>query len=71
MLTSGPGKFLAPTSLGAGYAVAKMLSLRAVDAELAIAQDFFYQFLSGVLAHGLMMRSLDLLLCQTMQYFSD
>ena len=41
MLTSGPGKFLAPTSLGAGYAVAKMLSLRAVDAELAIAQDFF------------------------------
>ncbi len=49
MLTSGPGKFLAPTSLGAGYAVAKMLSLRAVDAELAIAQDFFYQFLAGVL----------------------
>ena len=45
MLTSGPGKFLAPTSLGAGYAVTKMLSLRAVDAELAIAQDFFYQFL--------------------------
>ena len=41
MITSGPGKFLAPTSLGAGYAVAKMLSLRAVDAELAIAQDFF------------------------------
>ena len=49
MLTSGPGKFLAPTSLGAGYAVAKMLSLRAVDTELAIAQDFFYQFLAGVL----------------------
>ena len=49
MLTSGPGKFLAPTSLGAGYAVAKMLSLRAMDSELAIAQDFFYQFLAGVL----------------------
>ena len=49
MLTSGPGKFLAPTSLGAGYAVAKMLSLRAMDLELAIAQDFFYQFLAGVL----------------------
>ena len=49
MLTSGPGKFLAPTSLGAGYAVAKMLSLRAMDTELAIAQDFFYQFLAGVL----------------------
>ncbi len=49
MLTSGPGKFLAPTSLGAGYAIAKMLSLRALDAELAIAQDFFYQFLAGVL----------------------
>ncbi len=49
MLTSSPGKFLAPTSLGAGYAVSKMLSLRAMDAELAIAQDFFYQFLAGVL----------------------
>ena len=49
MLTSGPGKFLAPTSLGAGYAIAKMFSLRAMNAELAIAQDFFYQFLAGVL----------------------
>ncbi len=49
MLTSGPGKFLAPTSLGAGYAVSKMLSLRAIDAEMAIAQNFFYQFLAGVL----------------------
>ena len=49
MLTSGPGKFLAPTSLGAGYAVSKILSLRAMDAEMAIAQNFFYQFLAGVL----------------------
>ena len=49
MLTSGPGKFLAPTSLGAGYAVAKMLSLGVMDEELAIAQNFFYQFLAGVL----------------------
>ena len=49
MLTSGPGKFLAPTSLGAGYAVSKILTLRAMDSDLAITQDFFYQFLAGVL----------------------
>ncbi len=49
MITSGPGKFLAPTSLGAGYAVAKMLSLRLMDPELAITQNFLYQFLAGVL----------------------
>ena len=49
MLTSGLGKYVAPTSLGAGYAIAKMISLRAIDPELAIAQDFTYQFLAGVL----------------------
>ncbi len=49
MLTSGIGKYVAPTSLGAGYAIAKMISLRALDSELAIAQDFTYQFLAGVL----------------------
>ena len=49
MLTSGLGKYVAPTSLGAGYAIAKMISLRAIDSELAIAQDFTYQFLAGVL----------------------
>ena len=49
MLTSGLGKYVAPTSLGAGYAIVKMISLRALDSELAIAQDFTYQFLAGVL----------------------
>ncbi len=49
MLTSGLGKYVAPTSLGAGYAIAKMISLRALDSELAIARDFTYQFLAGVL----------------------
>ena len=49
MLSSGLGKYIAPTSLGAGYAMTKMLSLRALDPELAIAQDFTYQFLAGVL----------------------
>ena len=49
MLTSGLGKYVAPTSLGAGYAIAKMISLRALDSELAIAQDFTYQLLAGVL----------------------
>ena len=49
MLTSGLGKYVAPTSLGAGYAIAKMISLRVLDSELAIAQDFTYQFLAGVL----------------------
>jgi len=49
MLTSGLGKYVAPTSLGAGYAIAKMISLRALDSELAITQDFTYQFLAGVL----------------------
>ena len=49
MLTSGLGKYIAPTSLGAGYAMTKMLSLRTLDPELAIAQDFTYQFLAGVL----------------------
>jgi hypothetical protein len=49
MLSSGLGKYIAPTALGAGYAIAKMLSLRALDTELAIAQDFTYQFLAGIL----------------------
>ncbi len=49
MLNSGLGKYLAPTSLGAGYAIAKMITLRALDPELAITQDFTYQFLAGVL----------------------
>ena len=49
MLTSGLGKYVAPTSLGAGYAIVKMITLRALDSELAIAQDFTYQFLAGVL----------------------
>ena len=49
MLNSGLGKYVAPTSLGAGYAIAKMISLRVLDSELAIAQDFTYQFLAGVL----------------------
>ena len=49
MLSSGLGKYVAPTALGAGYAIAKMFSLRALDSELAIAQDFTYQFLAGVL----------------------
>ena len=49
MLSSGLGKYIAPTSIGAGYAMTKMLSLRALEPELAIAQDFTYQFLAGVL----------------------
>ena len=49
MLSSGLGKYIAPTSLGAGYAISKMLSLRVLDPELAIAQDFTYQFLAGIL----------------------
>ena len=49
MLSSGLGKYVAPTALGAGYAIAKMFSLRALDTQLAIAQDFTYQFLAGVL----------------------
>jgi len=38
MLSSGLGKYVAPTALGAGYAIAKMFSLRVLDTELAIAQ---------------------------------
>ncbi len=49
MLSYGLGKYVAPTALGAGYAIVKMLSLRALDPELAIAQEFTYQFLAGVL----------------------
>ena len=49
MLSSGIGKYIAPTSLGAGYAITKILSLRVLDPELAIAQDFTYQFLAGIL----------------------
>ncbi|MEE2717310.1 MAG: hypothetical protein VX610_07785 [SAR324 cluster bacterium] len=49
MLSSGLGKYLAPTALGAGYAIVKMLALQAVDSELAVVQDFTFQFLAGVL----------------------
>ena len=49
MLSSGLGKYLTPTALGAGYAMAKMLALQAVDSELAVVQDFTFQFLAGVL----------------------
>ena len=49
MLHSGLGKYIAPTALGAGYAISKMISLRALDPELAVTQDFTYQFLAGVL----------------------
>ena len=49
MSSSGIWKYIAPTSLGAAYAITKMLSIRALDPELAIAQDFTYQFLAGIL----------------------
>ena len=55
MLSSGLGKYIAPTSLGAGYAMAKILSLRALDPELAISRDFTCQFLAGILL-GLALR---------------
>jgi len=40
MLSSGLGKYVAPTALGAGYAIAKMVSLRTLGRELANAQGF-------------------------------
>ena len=49
MLTSSLGKYLAPTSLGAAYAVAKALALRLVNEEWALQSDFTMQFLAGVL----------------------
>ena len=49
MLSSRLWKYIAPTSLGAAYAITKMLAMRALDSELAIAQDFTYQFLAGIL----------------------
>jgi len=49
MISSGLGKYLAPTSLGIGYAIFKILSLRILDSDLAISLDLTYQFLAGIL----------------------
>jgi len=49
MLSSGLGKYLAPASLGIGYAIFKILSLRILDSDLAISLDLTYQFLAGIL----------------------
>jgi len=49
MLSSGLGKYLAPTSLGVGYAIIKIITLRILDPDLAISQDLTYQFLGGIL----------------------
>ena len=49
MLSHGIWKYIGPTSLGSVYAIVKMLSIRALDYELAIAHDFTYQFLAGIL----------------------
>ena len=49
MLSSGLGKYLAPTSLGVGYAIIKIITLRILDSDLAISQDLTYQFLAGIL----------------------
>ena len=49
MLQTSLGKYLAPTSMGAGYAIAKVLLLRWFDTELALLQDFTMQFMAGVL----------------------
>ena len=49
MLQTSLGKYLAPTSMGAGYAISKVLLLRWFDTELALLQDFTMQFLAGVL----------------------
>ena len=49
MLSSGLGKYLAPTSLGVGYAIIKIITLRILDSDLAISQDLTYQFLGGIL----------------------
>ena len=49
MLSSGFGKYLAPTSLGLGYAIIKIITLRLLNSDLAIFQDLTYQFLGGIL----------------------
>tara|TARA_Y100001970_G_scaffold204354_1_gene248809 strand:- start:1043 stop:1882 length:840 start_codon:yes stop_codon:yes gene_type:complete len=49
MLSSGFGKYLAPTSLGLGYAIIKIFTLRILNSDLAIFQDLTYQFLGGIL----------------------
>ena len=49
MLSSGLGKYLAPTSLGVGYAIIKIITLRILDSDLAISQDLTYQLLGGIL----------------------
>ena len=49
MFSSGLGKYLAPTSLGVGYAIIKIITLRILDSDLAISQDLTYQFLGGIL----------------------
>ena len=49
MLSSGIGKYLAPTSLGVGYAIIKIITLRILDSDLAISQDLTYQFLAGII----------------------
>ena len=49
MLSSGLGKYLAPTALGVGYAIIKIITLRILDSDLAISQDLTYQFLGGIL----------------------
>ena len=49
MLSSGLGKYVGPASLGVGYTILKIISLRALDSNLAISQDLTYQFLAGIL----------------------
>ncbi len=49
MLQSGLGKYLAPTSMGAGYAIAKILLLKMLEAPMASEREFMMQFLAGVL----------------------
>ena len=49
MFSSGLGKYLAPTSLGLGYAIIKIITFRLLNSDLAIFQDLTYQFLGGIL----------------------
>ena len=49
MLSSALGKYLAPTSLGLGYAIIKIFTLRLLNTDLAISQDLTYQFLGGII----------------------
>ena len=49
MLQTGLWKYLAPTSMGAGYAIAKGLLLRGLIPEEGYVTDFTMQFLAGVL----------------------